>query len=409
MFKRNESEVSSVSASIETNSSVKKARKAKKAEVNEVKVPEFKFSAPIDDLDKVIQKFLTGKEKGVSGNYRIDGDRLIWRTSRKEDIRFYFYSGETSDNSKTISNAEHFIGLVESGSIEDLKKAMKGKGSDSVYFKYHATKEDVIAVRLKRPTEVYYVGNSSILPLIGARMAYGNEQRNRSETDVQRRLSRLIPMFPFVALIQADLDLTKLNVLERGSEGKVSRKRTEYNYRTGKQETRIETVHFTGASLIEVEGVHFLFDIDRREVEHKIFNPFMVQLKGKPKTIATAYESLKPDEVKKAEAKGIKVLRQGEWFFIPTSKKLKPITQEERISEWKPGIKPKRVNVPGTLRAGQNRPNRTEMFAFHGKEIYVKGLVEHSGREHEPILLKQWCRAIPNTSVRSFTITGDID
>ena len=37
----------------------------------------------------------------------------------------------------------------------------------------------------------------------------------------------------------------------------------------------------------------------------------------------------------------------------------------------------------------------------------VKKIVE--GREHEPLELKIWHKAIPNTAIKSFTITGNID
>jgi hypothetical protein len=39
----------------------------------------------------------------------------------------------------------------------------------------------------------------------------------------------------------------------------------------------------------------------------------------------------------------------------------------------------------------------------------VLGTVTHSGREHEPVELKKWCLAVPNTSVKSWTIRGDVD
>lgn len=42
-------------------------------------------------------------------------------------------------------------------------------------------------------------------------------------------------------------------------------------------------------------------------------------------------------------------------------------------------------------------------------KTYVKGTISHTGREHEPISLKTWHYAIPNTAIKSFTITGNID
>ena len=97
--------------------------------------------------------------------------------------------------------------------------------------------------------------------------------------------------------------------------------------------TKLAKRHFVGAMLIEVKEKQFLFDIDRRELKHYRFNPFLSELPKKTNTIKQAYEILKPKEVKEAEKKGIKVKRQGEWFFIPSklpepSKELKEIKKQ---------------------------------------------------------------------------------
>ena len=80
----------------------------------------------------------------------------------------------------------------------------------------------------------------------------------------------------------------------------------------------IRPMHFVGAILFRVNRKYFLFDVDRNELEYFRFNPFIVQLPHKVTSIAEAYESLKPQEVKDALAKGLDVKRQGEWFFIPS-------------------------------------------------------------------------------------------
>lgn len=94
--------------------------------------------------------------------------------------------------------------------------------------------------------------------------------------------------------------------------------------------TKIAKRHFVGAMLIEVGGKQFLFDLDRNEVKHYRFNPFLTELPVKSKTIAKAYETLKPKEVVAAEKKGIEVIRQGEWFFIK-SKNQNPEDDVPRI------------------------------------------------------------------------------
>jgi hypothetical protein len=48
------------------------------------------------------------------------------------------------------------------------------------------------------------------------------------------------------------------------------------------------------------------------------------------------------------------------------------------------------------------------LIEYKGKK-YVTGKVKHTGREHKDLILEGYYEVYPNTSVRSFTITGDID
>lgn len=65
--------------------------------------------------------------------------------------------------------------------------------------------------------------------------------------------------------------------------------------------------------------------------------------------------------------------------------------------------------IRGTLETGNTRPNYVSKYLKIKEEVFVSGLVEHSGREHEPLTLKGWYIPIPNTATKSFTITGNID
>jgi hypothetical protein len=212
-------------------------------------------------------------------------------------------------------------------------------------------------------------------------------------------------MVPFNVFREANLDLTKCEILERGGAETVKRDDKKYNHAT--QEVTIETVelHFTGATLFRVDDHYFLFDFDRRELEHHILNPFLVELVRPALTIADAYEQLKPDVVKVAEKLGVKVLRQGEWFFIQTPSDVK-------VASTDLGLHSRGIE----LRAGANRPNYAqrggktiEKDPANSRDV-VSGKVTHSGREHAELNLgDSWWFAVPNTSTRSFTIQGDVD
>jgi hypothetical protein len=332
-----------------------------------------------DAVEAIVNSFISKGRRKSSGGYRIseDGKQLTYTTSGYGEYKWDHASGK----------------------------------SVQVY-------ADTLAVRIEQDGQDFVIGNSSGLRFVGARMAWGSRQRPRGEQKVQRLLAAKVPMLPFSVFEQAKLDITKTRILERGQAETVKRKAKKYDASKGKNVTFMESVHFTGASLFDVEGTQFLFDIDREEIKHGIFNPFLVKLPKKVKTIAEAYESLKPAEVLRAEKAGLKVQRQGEWFFIPVKGRHTPDkwkTEEETNFRWAQVLQKNgkwRDAVVGDvkrleLRAGPNRPNEAEM-GIAAKQL-VKGRISHSGREHRDIVLETWHKAVPNTATESFTITGDID
>jgi len=323
------------------------------------------------------------------------------------------------------------------------------------------TLTDVIATTLPSGK---VLGNASILPLIGRTVSYGNECLNRSVTKIQTLMEQRkeFESIPFSVFKEANLNLSTYTEVDSTGEETVTRKVQNPKWRSWRDVDNKnipqfieETVHFMGARLFSVQNhdsglngvlktIKFLFDIDRKEIDNKIFNPFLVQVpeNGTPITsINQAYDCLMPDEVKEAIANGKHVKRQGEWFFIPTEidplSDIAELTEEQRKeyalalairnqSRWNNSLtemlgeeltkKYSNIgNIPESevkrmeLRAGKNRPNLAEKGINTGGKSYVKGKVEHSGREHADIVLEGWHIALPNTAIDSFTITGDID
>jgi hypothetical protein len=316
--------------------------------------------------------------------------------------------------------------------------------------------KNVIATRLPNGT---LLGNASILELIGRYNAWGVDISNRNQSLIQRLMENDpdFIMLPFSVFIQAGLNVDTLEMVENGGEETVLRAipNPQYNsYRKMEMEEKgipekiDETVHFTGAKLFTLskdnaEKFYFIFDIDREEIKHKIFNPFLVKLPQPVKTIAEAYEVLEPVAVKTAKALGKQVERQGEWFFIPSENPPLPeLSEKEKelkeysalinniyrgtekakvknllIKAYGSNVLEELANVEKTdvdvkrtvLKAGPNRPNYAEKGITIEGISYVSGKVSHAGREHRDINLKNWYIATPNTAVESFTITGDID
>lgn len=321
--------------------------------------------------------------------------------------------------------------------------------------------QDVLAARIGEAI----VGNSSVLEGYQNHMRDGYRKR-AVVTDEQLALSELVAMIPFTVMKQANLDLNSFREIDKGEAETLKRRETRTQLTanqleklkedpnvvdlvskkvdaTGwdakKGEKRFDVTynrkqHFAGARLFactEAPTVDprigrnplpapkdkvFLLDIDRKELQHGLINPFLVELQDPTvETIAEAYESLKPDEVIKAEESEMLVERQGEWFFIP----IDPLSEQRAEKTHKAKIEEESRGETATwrrmwagrgeLRAGRNRPNTVEaMIEIEGK-YFVKGTVSHSGREHKDLKLTRWHQAIPNTSQSSWTITGDVD
>lgn len=315
------------------------------------------YLAPNNDINKAINAYLNG-QVGKFGNYFALPNALVFRK--------VFYS---DNNTKS-----------------DLK-------------------QEIIALDINGEK----IGNSSILDWVGAEVSFGNVHRNNIITDIQEKLSQFITMVPFTVFNESGLDIRKLRVIEKLKEEtfKIKIDNPEY-LKLGWQEqetsnlpkTIVTDRHFTGACLFEIEGNCFIFDVDREELKHKIFNPFLVKIPKPVNSIKEAYETLIPEEVKRAMKQGLEVIRQGEFFYIPTDIECEPDTEVERWSR-------KTVKKRFELRAGRNRPN----YATEGNEQcgVIRGKVEHSGREHRVVTLKTWHKAVPNTAIESFTISGQID
>lgn len=392
------------------------------------KSKQFKGIKTTDAIGKAIDAFLnTGVNAGPFEGYSVINDALIYRmpiTTRvlvnKEN--FSRFSGMVTAGVLVLTDTTLDALTVEFKSIEYV--------GHSEHISVRRLAENVIARRIRLSDQTVgleYVGNSAALDLIGRKVAFGRERLNRNETEIQQRLSKLIPMIPFNVFDQARLSLDSMRIIERGKPETVTRKvQVGTGGKTGKPKYKLETVHFTGASLFSVGDMAFLFDIDRREIEHQVFNPFLVKLPFDfelPAGIAEAYELLKPQVVKDAERGGKPILRQGEWFFLPVT-----LTVARGLSAM--------ASTPGTLRdielrAGPNRPNTAQGISIYdGKpvvwqrsdgvmvrwqevraeaESYVTGTVKHTGCEHADLVLDGWYTAVPNTATESFTITGDID
>lgn len=264
--------------------------------------------------------------------------------------------------------------------------------------------QEVICLRLIQDGKVYYLGNSSKLMFVETKIAFGQRTTTWGISKIQDILSKNgIPMLPFQAFKEANLKLTYAEILDQTKSETVRRKIGVRN-----NKNQYEDVHFTGASLFKIGEKRFLFDIDRAEIEHGIFNPFIVELNPNAQvdTVKLAYESLVPSEIKEAIATGKTVKRQGEYFFVKIAD-CKKYKADLGRSNWEFGDTYAGYQSASLTAQG----NRDHICSLFNKEYgLVSGLVTHAGREHKDLnLVDGWYKPVPNTAVRSFTITGDVD
>lgn len=178
---------------------------------------------------------------------------------------------------------------------------------------------------------------------------------------------------------------------------------------------------------------------------------FISALPKKVSTVDEAYEALKPKEVVEAESKGIKVLRQGDIFAIPTEYTTAELRQfkhtytkakreeypshkrifldwrnrekyaeeyADQIAEHSWYIEKEywRVERPGVLGTDHTVG---EMLILTGKkpETYARGSIRHNHNdnppspEHRVVYLAKgiWYRMVRNTSLGDWTAQGNVD
>lgn len=262
-------------------------------------------------------------------------------------------------------------------------------------------KQDVLCLRLIQDSQAHYLGNSSRMTVAGTTVAFGQRTRNWGRaTEPQQAMEAMgVPMLPFSAFIEAGLKVTETRIIDQTGAETVRRIKGEDR----KGNKIMEDAHFTGATLFQNGDAQFLFDIDRLEIGHGIFNPFICQLPRAVKNIAEAYDSLIPLAVRTAKAEGKEVLRQGEHFFIKVADADAYKADAARVAaDWNDAFKEARMSAQG---------NRDHIASrFNEKSGLVSGFVRHQGREHLDLdLTMGWWKPVPNTATRAFTISGDID
>lgn len=170
-------------------------------------------------------------------------------------------------------------------------------------------------------------------------------------------------------------------------------------------------MHLLGRSVLRVHRqdvgfAYFLSGTDETMVDAWC-SYFLAQLPRAVDSVADAIEALKPQEVLEAEAQGIQVKRQGEWFFIPVDGPLRGASDVLGVDNGQQGLPVKYLRHRNAER--QRRHLCTHLKMKQGVR-YAKGTVRHTGGEHKMLKLGNvWHRVYENEEVRSYRGAGRVD
>jgi hypothetical protein len=163
-------------------------------------------------------------------------------------------------------------------------------------------------------------------------------------------------------------------------------------------------VHTLGDSVVRVRGRHYLSAVDSTGLGSGMYCLIELHADRPPRTLEEAFTLLKPQAVQDAEARGVEVRRQGEWFAIPT----KHLTSE-LIRDVERGIAVHREHhVFG--RDGHHEIEEAVIYRGGARkgEVYARGLLRHTGREHYDLDLGtiRWHQVVHNNQGNAYTLSG---
>jgi len=172
--------------------------------------------------------------------------------------------------------------------------------------------------------------------------------------------------------------------------------------KNGQEETT--TVHTLGDSVIRVKDKYYLSAVDETGQGSGMY--FLAELltDRAPKTLEDAFNALKPPVVREAEARGANIMRQGEWFAIPTM-----LRTSELMRDVERGIATYRLNhVLG--KDGHHRLEEAIIYRAGDRkgQVFARGVLAHTENEHTDLDLGtiRWYLIVHNVAGAAYTLTG---
>jgi len=123
-----------------------------------------------------------------------------------------------------------------------------------------------------------------------------------------------------------------------------------------------------------------------------------------PQRLEDAFNALKPPVVREAEARGANIMRQGEWFAIPTM-----LRTSELMQDVERGVAAYRLNrVLG--KDGHHQLEEAIIYRAGDRkgQVFARGVLTHTKNEHTDLDLGtiRWYLIVHNVAGAGYTLTG---
>ena len=171
------------------------------------------------------------------------------------------------------------------------------------------------------------------------------------------------------------------------------------------------TEHILGSTLFKIGDKTLLSGIDSGEEKigpgrMRKGKYFLTLLKDNPKSIDSAFESMKPRSVKKTIAKYSSIKRQGEWFFIPVEFP-DCIKLTDMLDNAKPKDRFNKYYIGTSINGRKPHHVASKGMKYKGNE-YVIGIVRHIEGDHRQVKLgNEWHRVVRNRQIISWSAGVD--
>lgn len=163
-------------------------------------------------------------------------------------------------------------------------------------------------------------------------------------------------------------------------------------------------LHTLGDSVVRVHDRYYLSAVDETGVGNGMYFLAELATDRPPKSLKEAFEFLKPQVVREAEARGSNVRRQGEWFAIPSMR-----LTDELMRDVGRGIA--RYHARHILgRHGHHRLEEAVIYRMGPRkgEVYARGVLKHTKGEHRDLDLGtiRWHLVVHAVQGAAYTLSG---